>query len=355
LALPNGSIWARDLPAAEMETNRLATTQVNGAPKLVRYTIGYGEGGGFDGPPDDADLLLTGLTAAEQDVIRQIASELGLPSLQPEAAIRRASEFFLENFSYTLYQPDRSRSRTNASPLSAFLLEHREGHCEFFATATVLLLRQAGVPARYAVGYSIQERSGARYVVRERHAHAWCLAYLDGRWRDIDTTPANWHERESSQAPFWEPARDLFSNAWFAFNAWRQSDSSWRAYLFIGALAVLAFMAYRQLAGSRWRRARRSAKPGDRWLGRRGVDSEFYEIERRLGTRLAPRAPAESLFAWAHRLRLSPDGLAARLEKIIRLHYRYRFDPNGLSEADRAALRSAVADWIARYRQARPR
>ncbi|MBT8330725.1 MAG: transglutaminase-like domain-containing protein, partial [Deltaproteobacteria bacterium] len=36
-----------------------------------------------------------------------------------------------------------------------FLTRSRSGHCEYFATATVLLLRQAGIPARYARGYSV--------------------------------------------------------------------------------------------------------------------------------------------------------------------------------------------------------
>ena len=40
--------------------------------------------------------------------------------------------------------------RTEATPLADFLLRTRSGHCEYYATATVLLLRAAGIPARYA-------------------------------------------------------------------------------------------------------------------------------------------------------------------------------------------------------------
>jgi transglutaminase-like putative cysteine protease len=49
---------------------------------------------------------------------------------------------------------------TNETPLARFLLRTRSGHCEYFATATVLLLRQLGIPARYAVGYAVHEASG---------------------------------------------------------------------------------------------------------------------------------------------------------------------------------------------------
>jgi hypothetical protein len=51
------------------------------------------------------------------------------------------------------------------------------------------LLREAGLPARYAVGYSVQEKTGKGFIVRDRHAHAWCLVHLDGVWQDFDTTP----------------------------------------------------------------------------------------------------------------------------------------------------------------------
>ena len=94
----------------------------------------------------------------------------------------------------------RNGSRAN-TPLTRFLLTSRSGHCEYFATATVLLLRQLGIPARYAVGYYVHEPAGSGYVVRERDAHAWCLAWnrQTGSWDDFDTTPASWVAIEGAQ------------------------------------------------------------------------------------------------------------------------------------------------------------
>ena len=74
---------------------------------------------------------------------------------------------------------------------------------------------QAGVPklvldAALALpssnGKSYGERldSGKSWVVRQRHAHAWCLAYVDGSWRDFDVTPATWVEAEESRAAWTE-------------------------------------------------------------------------------------------------------------------------------------------------------
>jgi hypothetical protein len=78
-----------------------------------------------------------------------------------------------------------SRRGSAASPASAGI-------------ATVLL-RAAGIPARYATGYSVQEGSEIeqRYVVRASHAHAWVLAWVDGRWREVDTTPAVWAQADA--------------------------------------------------------------------------------------------------------------------------------------------------------------
>ena len=65
----------------------------------------------------------------------------------------------------------------DVTPLSRFLLKTRAGHCEYFATATVLLLRELGIPARYAVGYAVHETSRQRLRRALRDAHAWCLVW----------------------------------------------------------------------------------------------------------------------------------------------------------------------------------
>ena len=36
-----------------------------------------------------------------------------------------------------------------------------------------------------------------------------------------------------------------------------------------------------------------------------------------------------------------------RLQELLRLHYRYRFDPNGLSQPDREALRREASGCLA--------
>ena len=99
----------------------------------------------------------------------------------------------------------------------------RAGHCEYFATATVLALRAAGIPARYATGYAVQDWGELEkaYVVRRRHAHAWALAYVDGAWEVVDTTPASWLPLESANPPWWINGYDLWHWLSHMYSKWR--------------------------------------------------------------------------------------------------------------------------------------
>ncbi len=79
-------------------------------------------------------------------------------------------------------------------PVSWFLFESREGHCEFFASAMVVMLRHERVPARLVVGYHGGDAGvgGRQVVVRRSNAHAWVEAWVgtDRGWVVFDPTPA---------------------------------------------------------------------------------------------------------------------------------------------------------------------
>jgi hypothetical protein len=235
--------------------------------------------------------------------------------------------------------------------LSRFLLRTRSGHCEYFATATVLLLRQLGIPARYAVGYAVHECAGGKYVVRQRDAHAWCLVWNEssGIWQDFDTTPALWVKAEADRASPLQFLSDGWSRLVFEFAKFRWGQTHLRQY-FLWALApVLALLLYQIIFRSRRRRHIPSPEdPGAATLWP-GLDSEFYHIEKRLAKRGVPRRPSEPLSAWL--LRVSADPVLAdmrsRLQELLILHYRYRFDPQGLNQGDRETLRHKADGCLA--------
>jgi transglutaminase-like putative cysteine protease len=82
--------------------------------------------------------------------------------------------------------------KPSGEPLNDFILNRRPGHCQYFGSATVILARAAGIPARFVVGFYAHERESGNTVVRERDAHAWAECWIDGvGWVLADATPAS--------------------------------------------------------------------------------------------------------------------------------------------------------------------
>jgi protein-glutamine gamma-glutamyltransferase len=356
LALPHGSFEVSDLPAGRFETNRFGVAQVGDAPRLASYSARYATKTEDAAPPNAGDLDLDHLPEADREAILRVARDLGLNEMSPRAVMDGVQEFLLRNFRYTL-DPSRSEQGgpVRRAALEQFLFESRRGHCEHFATATVLLLRAGGIPARYVVGYAVEERQGDMFIVRARHAHAWGVAFLDGRWEPVDNTPGGWIQQESNLARWWEPIQDRISQAWFRFTHWRQRDGRWRLYLLGAASGLLLLMAARELRGSRWRRSMRAPGPASPGAAHPGFDSEYYTVEEVLARGWLPRPAAEPVASWIGRLPLSSPELTSRLRRLVGLHYRLRFDPAGLSESDRSQLRHLASALTATMQQANSR
>ena len=83
-----------------------------------------------------------------------------------------------------------------------FLRESDTGYCVHFTTATVLLLRAAGIPARYVTGYYFKTTAGQWADVTEDDAHAWVEYYIDGMgWQIMDATPAEVLNTQTQDQP----------------------------------------------------------------------------------------------------------------------------------------------------------
>lgn len=348
LALPTGVTRLEKLPVLELNTNAFGAVRADDGPGFIECQAGYGEPGAIDSPPlpEDRDV-----PPYEQPAIRKIAAQLQLDSREPRQAVRLVERFFAEHFSYSVWQGPVHRTRPQQSALAHFLLETRSGHCEYFATATTLLLRAADIPARYAVGYAVQEKRGRYYIVRERHAHAWCLAWIDGAWRNVDTTPATWSALESQRASVWEPIRDAFSWLQFQFSRWRWGHAAWKQYLLWLVGPVLALALARILLQRQWSRSRSAHPDGRSRPAWPGLDSEFYAIESRLAQAGLGRNAGETGLAWLRRLRQAGSVPVDELEPLLMAHYRLRFDPHGLDAAERLQLRRQAGEWVSRYQQ----
>ena len=337
LSLPGGAFEIDRLAVVGVHRNRLGAVKVEEGLGLVTYTALFAPDGPLDGPPIDADLHVP---PREAEIVSRIATELNLAGSSPGESVETVAAYFRRNFRYSTWKGERVRKE---SALEEFLLNSRAGHCEYFATATTLLLRAAGVPARYAVGFSVQEwsRLEQRYIVRARHAHSWTLAYVNGAWRDVDTTPPVWADSEQSEASILAPVHDLWSFAGFLFSRWRWSEDDnglgrHAAWLLIPLVLLLVWRLYsRRRVG----RAAGASRPAIA-VARPGQDSEFYLIAGRLQAAGLGRQSSEAPSEWIERIH------ATDLAPILDLHYRYRFDPSGLSAGERAMLRARAEAWL---------
>ena len=103
-----------------------------------------------------------------------------------------------ERFTYTLY-PTVPGEENTLDGVETFLTLTHEGYCVQFASSLALLLREAGIPARYVEGYIATkfynnrgDDAVSRYksTVRDSSAHAWVEVWYDGiGWVQYEATP----------------------------------------------------------------------------------------------------------------------------------------------------------------------
>ncbi len=131
----------------------------------------------------------------------------------PHALVRRALDLFNREFHYTLEPPLLGRDSVDD-----FLFETRRGFCEHYASAFVVLMRAAGVPARVVLGYQggLHLRFGDYWLIRNSDAHAWAEVWIEGEgWRRVDPTAAIAPQRTETGAGG-TAGGDGLQRGWFA-------------------------------------------------------------------------------------------------------------------------------------------
>lgn len=127
---------------------------------------------------------------SDSDVLAQIAQAAtqGVPNdpYDRAEAIRR---FVGQRCTYTL---DARPVPATKDAAEFFLTESREGYCDLYATATTLLCRFAGIPARVVTGFApgtASDDNPHRYVLHGSDQHAWTEVYFQGYgWIPFDAT-----------------------------------------------------------------------------------------------------------------------------------------------------------------------
>ncbi|MCC6195328.1 MAG: DUF3488 domain-containing protein, partial [Burkholderiales bacterium] len=277
------SLFALELPAALPTIESDSTSRAPLAPRLTRdqqvllvapaaQAIRYSQRSllrsSHPAAPGDARANL-GLGEGNPRT-RELAREMR-EQLPDERAYVRAvlARFHDLPFVYSLSAPVLSER----DPVDQFLFDTRRGFCEHYASAFVLMLRAAGIPARVVTGYqggAMNTVRGNYMIVRQSDAHAWAEALIDGEWRRFDPTAAVAPSRieiglagalpEGERMPFL--AR--FDAAWLVDIrlAWDALNYSWRRN-------VVGFDRQRQR--NAWHELRLDVMPGWQIVGLVGL------------------------------------------------------------------------------------
>lgn len=133
----------------------------------------------------------------------QLVSKITAGATTQEHKIRLIQNYVRDSATYSLSTP---RMDSQYSDFAQWFLEESDtGYCVHFATAATVLLRAAGIPARYVEGYLVTCNAREDTEVTNQEAHAWA-EYLDadtGVWRILETTPSDTETEptESTEAP----------------------------------------------------------------------------------------------------------------------------------------------------------
>ncbi len=140
--------------------------------------------------PDDIRRLYTNRPRKLDPRIPQLAREITRNAPTPYDKAKALENYLKTRFRYIL-----NITINGEDPLAEFLFDVREGHCEYFATAMVIMLWTLEIPARIVNGFQMGEYNDLNnlYTVRDSDAHSWVEAYFprSQAWVEFDPTPAS--------------------------------------------------------------------------------------------------------------------------------------------------------------------
>jgi len=206
LFLPYGA-YDLSLEGGSASPQTDGVVSVSGVQRTVRYSVSVASG--FRARlPEVARLVPSVAGRSAMDLrlvpieVRAYAERLTAGLTDPQAIYERIQRHFETDFVYTLDPP-----RAEGDPIVHFLLRSKAGHCEYFASAAVMMLTARGIPARLVTGSYGAEAGffSKALVVRGGNLHAWVEADLGGpSFAVLDPTPPSGIPSDVSRRSLWE-------------------------------------------------------------------------------------------------------------------------------------------------------
>ncbi len=122
---------------------------------------------------------------------RRITTGIGAPGDPDPHTYNKVSAVESWMSTHVQYTTDIPPLAPGADAVTSFLFGSRRGYCEQISTATVVMLRSLGIPARETVGYVPGSYNPITdlYDVQAKDAHAWVQVWFPGYgWQNFDPT-----------------------------------------------------------------------------------------------------------------------------------------------------------------------
>ena len=165
---------------------KLKANEYNAISLMPSASEGELQRAGESYPPGIASRYLA-LPASLPARVRSLAAEITAQAANPYDKAS-AIEAYLRQIPYNLNIPMPPPGRDVAD---YFLFDLRQGYCDYYATAMVVMARSVGIPARLVIGYA---RGGydpyqAQFIVTAADAHSWVEIYFPGiGWVEFEPT-----------------------------------------------------------------------------------------------------------------------------------------------------------------------
>lgn len=120
--------------------------------------------------------------------VRILAQQITESSPKPYEKARKIERYLSANYPYDLTVKP---APANRDITDYFLFDLKRGYCTYHSTAMVVMLRAAGIPARWVTGFTTGNYSAEKgsYEVKMSNAHAWVEAYIAGfGWVPLEPT-----------------------------------------------------------------------------------------------------------------------------------------------------------------------
>ncbi len=184
-------------------TQKIIGGRIRNEEDLREYTVYYRDPTSYDQSWDEMEEPIGGYQLSEYlqlpDSTRREATQIlskwvGIPTQTNNAGQVWRNASYIVNWvsSRGKYDLNTDKMPATANDFAIWFLEESDtGYCTHYASAAVVLLRAAGIPAQYVTGYLVNAKANRAVPVTQDNAHAWVEIFVNGiGWVMLEPTPA---------------------------------------------------------------------------------------------------------------------------------------------------------------------